>query len=70
MNKEQLIKEIYRNCPDHSTGINGAGEHIIEFSQESMLIRATLERLSFEKLQMLAITLKLKFPLAMVSEAV
>ena len=60
MNKQDLIKAIYTNCPEYSTKINGAGEHIIEFSQERMLIRANLERLSIDKLTELAMLFKLQ----------
>ena len=68
MNKQQLINEIYRNVPDYSTGINGNGEHIIEFSQKRMLVRANLERLSFEKLQSLALMLKIQSVFVQVAE--
>ena len=68
MNKQKLISEICKNVPDYSTGINSNGEHIIEFSQKRMLVRANLERLPLDKLQSLALMLKIQSVFVQVAE--
>ena len=50
MDKRQLINEIYQRVPSTCARINKSGEHVIEFKAKKMLMHATLEKMSIDKL--------------------
>jgi len=53
-NRHTLIREIFNRIPRTYKGFNRNGEHVIQITQHSMAMYATLEKLSDHDLQALA----------------
>ncbi|MDF2529887.1 MAG: hypothetical protein K0Q57_767 [Gammaproteobacteria bacterium] len=59
MSRYTLIREIFDNIPRTYKGLNREGEHVVQLSQNTNPVYATLERLPYAQLVKLAKTLNI-----------